>query len=338
MLTNSLISIPLHQSAILMKFLLLAITLSVLLGSFSKAQMNLAPKWAKGMTHKYLIEYNFSSETVYDEDLDDENNAGLSQILKLDTSWEFEKALANGSSELGVTIDRVRFTANGKGEAAMVKNLTIDSNEKGEREGHFENIVGPVLKAYVGPVGTVTVDAHGKMTGFSPVDEFAEKFTSMASELAGFFGKSFWIDGVKDHLTEWLVGFPEGPVAKGDTWNQKLGTQFGNGIVCVHNYELVGPVLNDGGSWIQLDITSKIKESDDPDPEIELTNREGSGVVHLDSNTHLISKFVSKQDASMKLSHQSVGMVVDMHQKTLYRVTLQTGEPAPVSSEPEGSE
>lgn len=334
-----------------MKVLLYFATLPLLLTALSGAPTSLAPQWEMGKTLNYVIECGSTAKSTSGDEFIE-----LSQTLKLDTSWEVQKISEHGSVELGVRIERVRFSADGKGAAAMVRNLRFDSKAKDETRKDLAKSVGDILMDYVGPASTVTMDAHGELTGFSAAEDLAKAVDSaMAAELSGFFGNLFRVEGIQEYLTLWLVAVPEAPAPHGHTWKQEVRSPFGGNTMSVRNYKLIEPAPDEDGSFLRIDLTSEIKEGEAPDepegkppgegspPEhprkIEFDNREGSGMVHLDKETRLICKFVSKQDATMKVSFLDIDMdLADTRLKSVYSATLQRGEPAPDPDEAGGSD
>ncbi len=291
--------------------------------SSTEAQTTLIPKWEVGKTLNYEIEDNsFTKMGGGDDDFFE-----LSMKLKLDTKWKVEKVLADGSVEFSVGIERVRFSAAGKGAAAAIPDLTFDSNVKSIPKQNPGKVVALVLKEYVGPVGNVSIDRRGGLTGFSASKELTEIWKN-SGELAGFFGGIFKHDGVRDLLTAWLVAFPDDPVPNGQTWNKEQVSRFGKGFASVRNYKLIGPVVKDGVSLLQIDVASKIKEvalqgpGEIPGIDIEqkITKKDGSGQVFLDNNTRHIRKVVLQQELDVKDSYS------DIKSKFEYSANLRQGK------------
>ena len=303
-------------------------TLSIVIATFvglssTRAQTTLISKWEIGKTLNYEIEDSSSTNIKGD----DGDFFELSIRLKLDTTWKAEKVLGDGSVKLSVGIDRVRFSAAGKGAAAASPDLTFDSNKEIVYKQNPGKLVALVLKEYVGPVGTVTIDRRGGLTGFSASKDLVEMWKN-SSELAGFYGDIFMLEGVRDLLTAWLVAFPGDSVPNGQTWNKEQVSRFGEEFTSVRNYKLIGPIIKDAVSLIQIDVTSKIKEAALQGPgglpgigiEQKITEKEGSGQVFLDNKTRHIRKFVLHQKLDVKSDSS------DIKSKYEYSANLRQGK------------
>lgn len=269
----------------MLRILCIAVT-AFLVSSSSQAQTAFTAKWETGEKFICVISDKYTSKSTVGQ-----QSFELQQSLTLDTTWEVKRISPNGGVELNVCIDRVRYTADGKGGAAVIRNLSFDSNAESEAKSKPEQSVADALNNYVGAVSAVSIDRRGRVTAFSLSDELSEKLKSaMTRELAGFFGNLFTPNGLRQRLTSWIVVFPAKPVSNGETWNQELPSRAGAEIVCIRNYTLVGAIISGADTVLQIDVTPELKTSDDA--KWEVTDQQGDGVVYLDQQTHQIRDFV----------------------------------------------
>jgi len=85
-----------------------SILLCAFLGtSHVTAQTQLVGIWKEGDKFSYAIEDEYT--------LGPPGNASLSQSLKLDTEWQVKRVDADGSADIDVRIERVRFKADQNG-------------------------------------------------------------------------------------------------------------------------------------------------------------------------------------------------------------------------------
>lgn len=304
----------------------LVLLIAILAASSStQAQTTLMTKWETGERLMYIIEETSTGKSGVGQ----KRSFELQNSLKVDTTWEVGGTSPDGDVKLNVSIDRVRYTADGKGAAAMIQDLKFDSDAKAEPQSKPEQGVAEVLSSYVGSVAAVAIDGRGKVTEFSLPDELSEKLKEAKSrELAGFFGDLFTSDGLRLRLTNWLVAFPAEKLSNGTTWSQELPSRGGAKIVGICKYELVGAVTKDADNFVQINVTPQLKARDANI--FKIANQDGDGWVYLDPKTHKIKEFVlrRKDIISTRFTEQSFDLV--------YSVKLQS--PAPEgeqSDEPE---
>ncbi|XZE53084.1 hypothetical protein SH139x_004804 [Planctomycetaceae bacterium SH139] len=293
----------------------LVIALTMFAGSSSaQAQSTLTTKWQDGEKRTYVIDDNYTSRSTVGQ-----QTFELRQSLTLDTTWEVDATSPDGGVKLNVSIDRVRYTADGKGAAAIIQNLNFDSNAETEPKSKPEQGVTKALKNYVGPVGVVAIDGLGSVTEFSISDTLSEKLKDTGvRELAGFFGDLFTPNGLRHRLTNWLVAFPAGPLPDSKTWSQELPSRAGATIVAIRNYELVGSTRIDAGTFLQINFTPQFKASDDT--KLKIADQKGNGVVHLDKDTHHIRDFVLRHQGRItSFSDQTFDIVYSAKLRSIPR-------------------
>src|SRR4051794_32046774 len=98
----------------------------LLAASQAQAQVALRWKWNQGEKLAYELRDNYTSRSTVDQEVFE-----LTQDLTLDTTWHVKSLSPAGEANLVVTIGRVRFRANGKGDAA-IGTMSFDSKHKTE--------------------------------------------------------------------------------------------------------------------------------------------------------------------------------------------------------------
>lgn len=294
---------------------ILVIVIAILAGSSStQAQSTLMTEWQDGEIRTYVIDDKYTTKSTVGQ-----QTFELHQSLTLDTTWEAEGTLPDGGVKLNVSIDRVRYTADGKGAAAIIQNLRFDSSAEAEPKSKPEQGVTRALEGYVGPVGTVAIDGLGNVTDFSISDKLSEKLKDTGTrELAGFFGDLFTPNGLRHRLTNWLVAFPAQPMPDSKTWSQELPSRAGAKIVAIRNYELIGSARKDADTFLQINFTPQFKASDDT--KLKIADQKGSGVVHLDKETHHIRDFVLRHQGRItSFSDQTFDIVYSAKLRSMPR-------------------
>ena len=227
----------------------------------------------------------------------------LNQNLILDSTWHVKSVASKGEVEILVTIERVRFMADGKGAAAIIEQLKFDSNDQKKPGSRQEKGVFGALTAIVGSQIAVTIDERGDVSKFELPEALAAHLKDNATrELAGFFGDIFTEHGVCHRLTNWLVAFPKKLVAKGDTWRQERPSRLGKSIFAVHSYTFAGPALRDGHPLLRIDVKPELKpQADEADKQqVKITEQYGEGVVCFDDRTGRIVELVLRHHAMLE--------------------------------------
>ena len=189
-----------------MRFARLPVGVLILLLAASQAQAQIALrwKWNQGEKLAYVLQDNSTSKTTVVKDFFE-----LTQDLTLDTTWHVKSVGPTGEASIVVTIERVRFNANGKGEAAFVT-MNLDSKHETELQRESEKSVFSVLKSLLGSEIALAVNAQGRVLRFDlPKVLVSTMEGQVARELAGFFGDLFTADGLRYRLTNWLVALPD---------------------------------------------------------------------------------------------------------------------------------
>src|SRR5271166_7112507 len=87
----------------------------LLAASQAQAQIALLWKWNQGEKLAYVLQDNYTSKSTVGQEFFE-----LTQELTLDTTWHVKSVGLTGEASIVVTIERVRFNANGKGEGAWI--------------------------------------------------------------------------------------------------------------------------------------------------------------------------------------------------------------------------
>jgi hypothetical protein len=287
----------------MLRLLLIAVVPFVLMTSI-QAQTNLNPEWKTGDKLKYEIKDEYISKISVSGEFFE-----LHQKLILNTTWETKRRLPNGGVEISVKIERVRFTAEGKGAAAIIQNLTFDSQSNEEPRNKPEQGVRKVLTNYVGDVAVVKLDENENVTDFVLSDAVSQTLKDTGTrELAGFFGDLFARDGLRHRLTNWMVALPDEPVSVNESWSQTVPSRIGPKIDYVREYDLVESNADKDARHLQVKFTPEFRPADGS--KFKITDQSGKGSVKLDSKTHHIIEFALKHKGTiMSSANQSFDIV-----------------------------
>lgn len=188
----------------------LSVLIILLAASQIPAQTVLTAKWKQGVKLNYVIEDNYTSKSMVKDAVFE-----LSQSLILDTAWHVKSVGTKGEAEIVVTIERVQFTADGKGAAAFIQKLRFDSKDQ---EEPVSTPVLAALRRFAGQEIEVAIDERGHVSKFELSGTLNEHLADNTTrELAGLFGDVFTAIGIRHRLTNWLVAFPKEPVSKSET-------------------------------------------------------------------------------------------------------------------------
>ena len=251
------------------------------------AQTPLRWKWIQGEKLTYVVQYNDTTKSTADKDFFE-----LSQALTLDTTWHVKNVTSSGEASIVVTVERVRFTAVGKGAAAAAK-ISFDSKDEKEPQNNPEKSVFQVLKSLGGSEISLAVSAQARVSRFDIPKALASKLDDqVARELAGFFGDLFTVEGLRHRLTNWLVALPNDPVAEHQSWQEEKLSRLGKPIACVNTYTFAERVERHGRRVMKLDVKPEFRmpASETEKERGKITEQDGNGVVYFDNLTGRITE------------------------------------------------
>jgi hypothetical protein len=279
--------------------LLVGVLILLLAASQAQAQIALQWKWNQGEKLAYVLQDNYTSKSTVDQQFFE-----LTQDLTLDTIWHVKSVGPTGEASIVVTIERVRFNANGKGDAA-IGTMSFDSKHETELQRKSEKSVFSVLKSLLGSEITLVVNAQGRVLRFDlpkVLDSTMED--QVTRELAGFFGDLFTADGLRHRLTNWLVALPTEPVSEKQSWQEDKPSRLGKNFPCVYSYTFAARVERDGRMAIKIDVKPELKllglEADKDRPKI--TEQDGKGIVYFDNRAGRITESVVSQRVEMQMA------------------------------------
>jgi ribosome-binding factor A len=277
----------------------LSVLIILLAASQIPAQTVLTAKWKQGVKLNYVIEDNYTSKSMVKDAVFE-----LSQSLILDTAWHVKSVGTKGEAEIVVTIERVQFTADGKGAAAFIQKLRFDSKDQ---EEPVSTPVLAALRRFAGQEIEVAIDERGHVSKFELSGTLNEHLADNTTrELAGLFGDVFTAIGIRHRLTNWLVAFPKEPVSKSETWRHEQISRFGPLIDCVHSCTFAGAVVRDGQALFRINMNPKLKmradDATEPRAKItqKITEQKGEGVAYFDERTGHIVEVVLSQHAVLE--------------------------------------
>jgi hypothetical protein len=282
-----------------MAFLVTVATLLEWGATSAAAETTLRWKFKQGEKLAYLIEEKDATKATSDEDVIE-----LTQTLLLDTTWTVKAVDDSGKADIGVTIDRVRFRAEGKGVAKGIGAIDYDSKEQREPEDETWKglkFLRSSLAAAVGAEFTLKIDPQGRISDVMVPDKLAKALAATAAqELAGFFGSSFTAEGIKLKLTDWIVHLPLAAVTpKEKSWTDKrpmhkLATLA---LMCIYR----GPETRDGNRLERIDISPELTVQREPDKAYDkITSQEGKGVIYFDNQSGKLVEYALRHKVALE--------------------------------------
>ena len=284
-----------------MRFARLPVGVLILLLAASQAQAQIALrwKWNQGEKLAYVLQDNYTSKSTVGQEFFE-----LTQDLTLDTTWHVKSVGPTGEASIVVTIERVRFNANGKGDAA-IGTMSFDSKHETEPQRETEKSLFSVLKSLLGSEIALAVNAQGRVLRFDlPKVLVSTMEDQVTRELAGFFGDLFTADGLRHRLTNWLVALPTEPVSEKQSWQEDKPSRLGKNFPCLYSYTFAARVERDGHTAIKIDVKPELKllglEADKDRPKI--TEQDGKGIVYFDNRAGRITESVVSQRVEMQMA------------------------------------
>jgi hypothetical protein len=256
-------------------------------------------KFKEGERITYLIEEKQTTKLKADTDVFD-----LTQTLLLDTTWKVKAVDQNGKADIGVTIDRVRFRAEGKGDAKVIG--TIDYDSRDQKEPKDENWKGrkflnSSLAAAVGTEFTLKFDPHGRISDVTVPDTLAKALAGTAAqELAGFFGSSFTTEGIKRKLTDWVVHLPMAAVTpKEKSWTDRRPVEKLSSLALTCTYQ--GSEGREGDRREKIDVSPELVIQREPDKAYDkITSQEGKGVIFFDNQSGRLVEYALRHKVALQ--------------------------------------
>ncbi len=290
-----------------MRFARLPVGVLILLLAASQAQAQIALrwKWNQGEKLVYVLQDNYTSKSTVDRVPGDlEQFFELTQDLTLDTTWHVKTVGPTGEASIVVTIERVRFRANGKGDAA-IGTMSFDSKHETKPQRQTEKSLFSVLKSLLGSEIALAVNAQGRVLRFDlPKVLVSTMEDRVTRELAGFFGDLFTADGLRHRLTHWLVALPTEPVSEKQSWQEDKPSRLGENFPCLYSYTFAARVERDGHTAIKIDVKPELKlrglEADKDRPKI--TEQDGKGIVYFDNRAGRITESVVSQRFEIQMA------------------------------------
>jgi hypothetical protein len=275
-----------EDSAMIVLRLTLAVVIVLLTAPGVPAQT--AFRWALQEHDKleYVIEDEYTSKSRI---------GSLKQKLILNTVWQVKQLGPDGQVEIVLTINRVRFNADGEGAAAIGR-IVFDSKEGAERQDQPAKAVSKVFKAVVGPELRLSLSVQGAVTEFElPEMLRATLEDNTTRELAGFFGDVFTAEGLRHRLVNWLVAFPHQPVSVRENWTEKKSSRLGKTLACNHTYVYTGREEREGRTVEKIEITPAYTLAGANPAEEKIKSQDGRGTVYFDSKNGRITEWVLNQ-------------------------------------------
>jgi hypothetical protein len=263
------------------------------------AEVTLRWKFKGGEKFSYLIEEKQATKSKSDGDVFD-----LTQTLVLDTTWTVKAVDQSSKAAVSVTIDRVRFRAEGKGAAQVIGAVDYDSREQHQPKDDASTglkLLRSSLAAAVGAEFTLKIDPQGRISDVTVPDTLAKALAATAAqEIAGFFGSTFTAEGIKQKLTGWVVQLPRAAVTpKEKGWTDKKSVNELATLALICTYQ--GPETRDGNRLEKIAITPELAVQRQPDRAYDkIASQEGKGVIHFDNQSGRLMEYALRHKVALE--------------------------------------
>jgi hypothetical protein len=279
------------------------------------AQTTLRYKFKKGEQLHYEMEHKIAMSTSFggrDFSFD------LGQTI--DMTWNVADVDAAGKAKMTQKITRIRCTMDG-GAAGKIE---YDSKDDKEIGGEIGKIMSPLFRALAGAEITLAMDAQGKVSDVKLSENLAKAGKNLPPAAAAF-AEMLSEDSLKRMIDQSGLRLPDGPVAKGKSWNQQFEMKSAGGkmnVATTNTYE--GPVKRDGKELERVAIQPKLTLEADPGSpaKVTLKSQDAKGSAYFDNaagrlmatnmsqNLEIVTSFMG-QESSQKLKQTMSMKLVD---------------------------
>lgn len=256
-------------------------------------------KYRNELTQKMKVEVKVGENTV---------NTDMTQVIEM--ACEAKSVDKDGKAKLSQTFDRVRLTMDtpqGKTE--------YDSKDGKMPDGPIGALIGPVYKALVGAVFSITMDGRGQISDVEVPKELTEAMKNNPT-MSGM-GEMFTPDGMKRMLSQSGLILPEGPPTKGQASEIKLDFKMPFGKMMATNtvtYE--GTITRDSVKLAQFAMQPKIKFEPDPNAAVNLSlkGQDAKGTALFDPAAGRLVETTVNQKMEMEVQTMGQTLKQNMEQ------------------------
>jgi hypothetical protein len=239
-----------------------------------------------------VLHYRIQEEARFGSD-----EQGLTEKLVMETTWTVTAAQAD-VWQITVRVDRIRFTCSGNifGEGFEV---AYDSSDN-TAQGRGAEALSELFDVIVGCDIQLTLDSLGSISDPKLPENLVDQFNQTASaELAGFFGDTVSMVGLKRAI--FLVGLPlrEAEVSAGSDWKHEYKLKLGQGLLTgnsgVTTYSSLGRESGSGLTLEKIGVQSQEELLFTQKGKSESLKREVDGVAYFDHSNGSLFKRTSKR-------------------------------------------
>lgn len=223
-----------------------------------------------------------------------------------DTSWKPVSVAADGTADVGVTIDRIQINM----ASPLFGKMDYDSNSSEEPQGPVWAQLKPAMTGMLGGTFKLTISALGAVSDIELPKKLADALAEQrigANRRQGFGigGGGFDEKGIKEMLIKSVLPLPE-TAGKDVTWTQefenkirRMGTQ-----VAETTFSLAGTEEQDGKLLTKIQAVTELffEPEENPRADLEIMEQEASATYYFDPRAGHMVKADGMQKAQMEIS------------------------------------
>lgn len=328
--------------------MLLTAAATLLAADEARAEKTIRWKFKDGQVLNYVLVRNT------DGALQVQGNAlQLGMGMTFDTTWKVHKVAADGTADVGMTVDRIQIAAklpvpgaSGEIKVDTKRPESVQNPFLQGMSGLVDALLGQEFALKVTPLGEVTqiefpeklqqMFAGGQRNqgGAEPKADEAKKDEKKAEAPRRGGGRrggggipgmnAFTEDGVKQIIKQMIVPVPEAALSDEVTWTQTFETvEAGAGVQTSETkYSYGGSATEEGRPVEKLTTTTELffEPAEDAQADVELGEQEGSGTVYFDAEAGHVLKVEGTQKYIKEMSTPRGDVVQDITEK--YTMTL----------------
>jgi len=248
------------------------------------AQADLRWHFKEGEKLRYTIEEKMMTKMKAQE----KRSFVMSQNLVLDTTWTVQRVDKSGKAALSVTIQRIRFQADGEADAKV--KIKYDSKDGKEPKDQPAKGVAQMFQAMVaGPI-TLDMSALGEVSNLKLSEKTTAALqTDLGRELAGFFGDTFAPEGIQRRLTEAMVILPKDAPATGGSWKHSAAADVAKPAgTYLRTYTYKGSETRQGREVERIDVKAELVPTGEKG--LKIKKQSGQGVIYFDRDAGTMAK------------------------------------------------
>lgn len=290
------------------------------LGALAVALFGLATAHGAETTLRYQFKPGDKLQYVMDQKMAMTMNVGgndmkMDMTQTVDLSWNVV-SVESGKAKMKQRFDRIRFSMNGP-----MGKTEYDSKDGKAPDDAFGQMIVPVFQALAGAELTLTMDDRGRVSDVKVPEKVTEAIKNMPGGGAGM-ANMFSEENLKKMTGAGGLILPEGPIAKGKSWETTNEMKMPFGTMKVTNQATdEGTEQRDGRPVEKIALKPRMTlqgTAAEGAPTVKLKEQEAKGNAYFDNAAGRLTE--TMLDQTMKMDVNAAGQ--DVTQTIVQKITM----------------